>query len=100
MKITINKRTYIKETVDIDLPYYYKQNIFLDYSDTEVYGRIDEKEHISISITTDNTGEYTRIQWEKKDTDWNSLGCYLEQKYKSNKETFIKIKYLAVNIIV
>lgn len=90
MKVEIKIQRSEVITIDVELPYYYEQNIDTDYSDTAIYGRIEEKNHVSIKEDTDM---YGKKSFEIEVSEHNSikatgLGCYFNPKYSSNQNAF------------
>ena len=93
MKIEIQKKVETTEILDIDLPYYYKQIILLDTQDLAVFGRIEENNHIAITIRS-SYGEHRAKGFglEIEHRRAHTLGCYMVEKYRSNETEYLAAK--------
>lgn len=99
MRVEVTKTIKIKETVDITLPYYYKHDLILDEGDFVIYGKIDEKEHVSIKLSVLYRSDVRGVEVEKQATKWQSVSCYLEDEYRSNLEEYEQAKSQAMEAI-
>lgn len=89
MRIEITKRIDQVSEIDIDLPYYYKHDLYSDHGDSVIYGKISETECTTIheKIYHDDV-EYS-IQVEKHQSIKNSgLSSYFEVNHKSSDIEF------------
>lgn len=94
MLIEIEKTVQVRETVEVVFPYFYKHDLMLDDCDSVIYGKIDEKEKRSIQITTRR--KKISVEIERENVNWNSIGCYLADEYKSNAEEYAAAKAVAM----
>lgn len=94
LEITTTKR--VKETIEVEFPYYYKQDLTdYDYEDTCVlYGRKTESEDLTIreKIRYNNTTIY---EIEKEEMNHSYFG----KEYKSTEKEFEEAKDRAKNFI-
>lgn len=100
-KIKIIKQIQQEEIIEIELPYYYKHDLNLDFEDSIIYGKIGENFHISIQESKNNDGkEIYEIEKEIYPSIENSgYSCYFEDKYKSNKKEFEAVKERCLNFL-
>jgi len=101
MKIEINKQITITEIIDIELPYFYKQDLMSDYGDAVIYGKIEEKNATAIHETKNYDGEE---KYEVEKCPFTSIGnsgfsCYFREEYKSTKEEFEAAKKRCIAFI-
>jgi hypothetical protein len=77
MKIIITETIRKEKEIDIELPYYYEHDLMSDYGDCYIYGKITDKEHISINIDHYYDGkDSTEIEIERIN-NFNGLSGYL-----------------------
>ena len=98
MKIEIIRNVQQVETIEVELPYYYEQNLSGDYDEVIIYGKIEENVHTCIEERIDYyTGEsrYT-LEMGKYSTD---LSSYFEPKYASSKEDYESVKKRCVEFL-
>jgi hypothetical protein len=60
MKIEITKQIKVKETIDIEFPYYFKIDLLLEHSDSIIYRKIDDNKCVSITVNQDFDGRIDR----------------------------------------
>ena len=99
MRVEVTKTIKTKETVDVTFPYYYKHDLMLDEGDFVIYGKIDEKEHVSIKISVSYRSDVRGVEVEKQTTNWHSVSCYLEDEYRSNVGEYEQAKSQAMEAI-
>jgi len=90
MQVEISKKVDVKETIDIELPYYYKHDLMLDCCSSVIYGKIGESLCTSIQISSTNEKDEYEL-----DTEVSSLkehSCYFEDKYKSSEAEYLAAK--------
>ena len=94
MEITLIKQIPQIETIEVELPHYYKHDLTDDYSDLIIYGKIEEKLHTSFHETKRYDGmEAYEIEKERHSSIENSgLSDYFDEEYQSNKEEFEAVK--------
>lgn len=95
MQVEIIKTVKQVEIIEVELPYYYKQDLMSDYCSSFIYGKIEEKLCTSIRETKsyDSKEEKYEIEKEKYDSIKNSgLSSYFDEKYKSNQKEFEDVK--------
>ncbi len=97
MQITITKTTKTQETIDIQLPYYYKHDLMLDDGDFVIYGKIDEQHVTAVKLARSNDRASAEI--EKTHTDWHSLSNYLTDEYKGTQQEYDEAKAKALALI-
>lgn len=102
MLVQVAKTITSVETVDIELPYYYKHDLLLDHADWIIYGKIEAEKHTKVQIKESYSGRtnyYPSVEVEIEATSWSSSSCYLNHKYKSDAETYEAAKNKALAII-
>lgn len=94
MEITLIKQIPQIETIEVELPYYYKYDLMDDYSDLIIYGKIEEKLHTSISETKRYDGkEVYEIGKEEHSSIENSgLSDRFDEDHQSTREEFEAVK--------
>lgn len=95
MKIKIKKRQEIDVEIEVNFPYYYKHDLYSDYGESIIYGKIiSEKKEVTIHEKDNLDGER---QYEiEEDTMSHS---YFEDKYKGNKKEFEEVKQRALEFL-
>ena len=94
MKLEITRKIEQKETVDIELPYYYKHDLLLDEADVVIYGKVEETRCTSIKISRN----YDRYRHGKEfeltlaDIPASASGCFMTDKYKSSGAEYLAAK--------
>ena len=89
MKLQITRTFERKETIDVELPYYYKQDLMLDEVDSVIYGKIDEDCTTTIQITYNYRGK-VRFELEINAVPADYFSCYMIGEYKSNKGEYLE----------
>ncbi len=94
MKIKLIKQIPQEETIEVELPYYYKHDLMDDYGDSIIYGKIEEKLHTSIHETKRYDGkEAYEIEKEKHvSIALRGLSSYFEDEHQSSREEFEAVK--------
>lgn len=94
MQVKITKNIPQVETIDIELPYYYEQDLMSDYGDSVIYGKIEEKLHTRIQQTENYDGEekYEIKKEEHHSIENSGLAGYFDEKHKSSKDEFESAK--------
>ena len=98
MKIEIIRNVQKIETIEVELPYYYEQNLSGECDEEIIYGKIEENVHTCIKEHIDYyTGEscYT-LEMGKYSTD---LSSYFQPKYASTKEEYESVKKRCVEFL-
>lgn len=91
MKIEITTTKRVKKTIDIEFPYYYKDDLMSDYGDTVIYGKI----MTDYEITIKENESYSGVKSYEIEKDSRS-DCYFTDEYKSSKEEFEAVKVRAL----
>ena len=94
MKITLIKQIPQEETIEVELPYYYKHDLMNDYGESIIYGKIEEKLHTSIHETERYYSKET-YEIEKKEhysIETSGLATYFEDEHQSSREEFEAVK--------
>jgi hypothetical protein len=94
MKIEIITTKRVKETIDVDFPYYYKQDLCSDYSDTVIYGKIMGEFEVTIKEDESYNG---KISYEIEKCFRSDY--YFTDEYKSSKEEFEAVKIRALEFL-
>ena len=89
MKFEITKQIKEKVTVDIDLPYYYKQYFDLHIGGAVLYGKVEESRCTSILVRESENLEFELCVENKPARD--STG-YMSEEYKSNEDEYLIAK--------
>ena len=85
--ITITEKT--EKTIEVELPYYYKQDLYSDYGGSVIYGVISKNEVKTIhEIDILRDGIHQKGYTIEKCSYWD--GSYFTDKYKSNKTEYKK----------
>ena len=94
MKITLIKQIPQIETIEVELPYYYKHDLMDDYGDSIIYGKIEEKLHTSIHETKryDSKEAYEIEKEEHHSIENSGLSSYFEDEHQSSREEFEAVK--------
>ena len=94
MEIKLIKLIPQEVIIEVELPYYYKYDLMVDYGDSIIYGKIEEKLHTSIHETERYDGkEIYEIEKEKHRLIKNStLWGYFREEYQSSREEFEAVK--------
>jgi len=82
IKMEVEVRKEIFETVIIETPYYYKH----EFDDSSVYGKIEEDKVTSINVPYAFCDKEYTMEIEEP----TNIGCYTKSEYKSNKEEWKK----------
>lgn len=95
MKLKITKQIEQTEVVDIELPYYYKHDLLLDYADVVIYGKIEENKCTHIKIDRGRDELVFELSTQSKPAA--QYGCYITDEYKSSEAEYLaaKVKLLA-----
>ena len=95
MKIEITKYDPVKYEIDIDFPYYYIHDLYSDYGDSVIYGKItsDKKE-----VTIHEDIEFNGHKTYKIGVDSMS-DSYFDSEHKSNKKEFECVKQKALDFL-
>ena len=96
MKITITKFIKTQETIEVELPYYFKRNLDLDFDNKTIHGKIEKDKTTYIAIQTFRTA-YAEI--EVRGASCQEFSCYLKDEYKSTKEEYEEAKGIALSLI-
>lgn len=100
MKIEVTKTLKSTDTIEVDLPYYYRHDLLTDHADCIIYGKIEEDKHTSIQINQQySCSQSFSVEIEIENTSWFSLSCYLSNEYKSDEKTYTDAKNKALEII-
>lgn len=95
MKIEITKHEPVKRVINVEFPYYYKHNLYPDYRESVIYGKIiDEHKEITIHEREDRGGH---LSFEIEEDSMSS--SYFEDKYKSSKEEYELAKRRALDFL-
>lgn len=97
MLVEITKTVRTRETVEITLPHFYKHDLGAEGYDSVIYGKISEKEHRQIQITYRRNE--TTVEVERSGVNWNQIGCYLSDEFKSNADEYARAKSVALKEI-
>ena len=93
MKVEVTRTTKTKETVEVNLPYFY----WIDVGDFVLtHGKIDEHRHRSITYSVDPRSGLRAVEINSEPTDWDTISCYLADEYKSNATEYEKAKQRAI----
>jgi len=94
MEITLIKQIPQEETIEVELPYYYKHDLMSDYGESIIYGKIEAKLHTSIHETEryDNKRAYEIEKEEHISIALRGLSSYFEDEHQSSREEFEAVK--------
>lgn len=102
MELKIKREVEVEETINIDFPYYYKQDLLLDESDVVVYGMLEENKRVSITVKkTSNMFSFPCLEFELdiEDVPASKMSCYMTDEYKGTEKEFFKAKELMLKAI-
>ncbi len=90
MKLEITRKVEHKETVEIDLPYYFKHDLMLDDEDVVIYGKVEEKQCTTIKVSYGSR----RNEFELNIENWpaSAYGGYMTDEYKSTEAEYLAAK--------
>ena len=83
MKFEVNRTVTVKEIIEVEFPYYYRQDID---GDCVIHGKIEEFEHTSIQ----HSGDVFRFEIE--DRGAATLGCYFTNEHVSSEDAYLRAK--------
>lgn len=94
MKITLIKQIPQEVIIEVELPYYFKHDLSDDYSESIIYGKIEEKLYTTIRETKRYAEEETyEIEKEKHiSIALRGLSSYFEDEHLSSREEFEAVK--------
>lgn len=88
MKVEITKREDKVHEIEVDIPYYYKQDLS-DHKDYLIFGKIDLDKETTIKYVSDGIDESFEIEVSKHKSIKNSgLGNYFGAEFKSSELEF------------
>lgn len=88
MEIEIVETKKVKKIVNLDLPYYFRH----DLDNSIIYGKLDEKNSISIQITRSDRGELQSVEIEIEPIRWDYVSCYLKKEHKGSEAEYLDAK--------
>lgn len=92
MKLEITRKAECKETVEIELPYYYKHDLMLDEADVVIYGKVEEKRCTTIKVSYGYSSRSTEFELSIEDRQAAAYGCYMADEYKSSEAEYLAAK--------
>jgi hypothetical protein len=92
MKFEITRMVEHKETVEVDLPFYYKHDLMLDEADVVIYGKVEEKQCTTIKISHRYSNLSNEFELSIENRPASAYGCYITDEYKSNEVEFLAAK--------
>lgn len=95
MKVEIIEYKKVTRTIDIEFPYYYEYDLYSDYGDSVIYGKIISKDReITIHETEDKYGK------RKYEIEEDSMpNSYFTEEHKSSKAAFENAKRRALDFL-
>lgn len=94
MKIEITTTQTVKEIIEVDFPYYYEHDLWSEYGDTVIYGKIMPEYEITIKEDKTCWGSESFEITKQKRND-----CYFDKKYKSSQATFEDAKKRTIDCL-
>lgn len=91
MKLEIIRKVDRVEIIDIELPYYYKHDLMSDYSDSVIYGKIEEKLHTAIKVSYEYKGGII-FELESEKRNAAAMACYMTDEFKSSETEYLAAK--------
>lgn len=88
MIIEIHKNIPTKVEIDIELPYYYRQDLESDYGESVIYGMLDGTYHFSIHEKIGDTTVYEIEHEPLGYLRFDGFETYFKPMYKSSKTEF------------
>lgn len=93
MEIVIQETKTVERTVNIEFPYYYKQDLCLDNCNSVIYGKITENGCTSIQITREYDTDDMQYELEiEKGLPGQRFGCYFASEYISSEAEYLDAK--------
>jgi Arc/MetJ family transcription regulator len=80
-----------RETIEIELPCYYKHELLLDDTDSVIYGKIEVNQCTTIQVRDDYRGAVS-FELEVAKRGAASTACYMADEYKSNEGEYLAAK--------
>jgi len=107
MKVEIIKRVEVSEFIDVELPYYYKFSMDLDFESENyetvntIYGKIEETKATTIDESSRYNGDskFTIEVENYYSIKLSGNSCYFAEEYKSTKEEYEAAKLRAMEFI-
>lgn len=99
MKLEITRKIEHTETIDIEFPYYYKNDLMPDDSSSIIYGKIEEMRHTSICIRHHDLRNEDSYEIEIKEEHASNFSCYMVEKYKICESEYLAAKKTALAAI-
>jgi len=99
MKVEITKNVTVVETIEVELPYYFKYDVG-EYGRSTIYGKIDENKETTIQESEQDNERKYEIEVETFSSLKNSgSGCWFKPEYKSTKTDFYEAKSRAQDFL-
>jgi len=93
MKLEITKNVSQTETIDVEFPFYYKNDMLLDDIDYIIYGKIEPMLHTKIHVIKNYRDKRFDFQLEHEKPNFAQLGCYfVDGDYASNEAEYLAAK--------
>lgn len=92
MKLEITRKIEQKETIEIDLPYYYKHDLMLDEADVVIYGKVEEARCTTIRIGHSYRSDSNEFELSVEDRPASAYGCYMTDEFKSSEDEYLGAK--------
>lgn len=100
MKIEIEETIRQNKVIDIELPYYFKHDLYLDSHECVIYGKVEEKRISKITINREWGGSISEIEIESYSGNVKfTISSYYGEEYKSFKEEFEGSKLTAMDYL-
>ena len=88
MKVEVTRDTKVKETIDVEFPYYYIN--YCGYG--TFYGKIEENKHTQIYIYNDWREGADSYSLEIEPKKASTMGCYFTDENKSTESEYLSAK--------
>ncbi len=90
MKIEITKNVTVKETVEIELPYYYEYDVGGDDYSCVIFGKIEENRKTTIAVKSSFGSRAYDLEIE--DYSLKSITDQFDERHKSTEGEFLDAK--------
>lgn len=93
MLLEVVRNIKVKETINVEFPYYYKQDLYQENCDSIIYGKIEENKHTSIQVTEYYISKECEFTLKIENHPATYYSEFMVNDYKSNPIRFIKAKH-------
>ena len=89
MKVEVTRKVEVKETVEVELPFFYQHDLMVDHADVVIYGKVEDGKATKITVSK---GRSTRYELETEQCRVSAFGCYMTEEYASTQAKFEEVQ--------